>query len=460
MKRIQLFIILCVVIITYYGCRRNDLSLEDDKLVNSPTGNIELLKKAFRSDSIAFNRSGNISELNFRQSLQRVIYWEYAVIKDKSTYVPVRQLLPEGNVTENGGRFLPHRAWLVIEKDSVNNKFAFKMLTLISEKDAVDYENFDGISLTEDYFSRKAIEAVKYGDDINPFPKLEIIKLMSTGTLSLGSVCSPVVSAGKRCGPGLKCEYIKVAYVCTGNYCSDRYEWMCVRNWATLDPDNPEPVNPPYTGPWPELPGGGGSGETESNDNGNKEIIDSLQGYPCAQAILKKLPNLENKIAQWLKKTFNNSDYDLTFRAITTMSDTLDGYYFPNNAIATAQTITLNGNMLLKASQEYIIATMYHEALHSFLYMEELRLKEQFGITYTGYAKINLAGSTKFLKKHQEYSTLLSDLANAIKEFNPAISDYDAMALAKGGVISDMNTIEGSINYNHKNGKTGTKCNP
>ncbi|MGY5255555.1 hypothetical protein [Sphingobacterium spiritivorum] len=255
MKRIQLLIILYLLTIVYYGCRRNDLSLEDEKLVDSSTGNIELLKKAFRSDSIAYNRSGNISGLNFRQSLQRVIYWEYAVIKDKSTYIPVRQLLPEGNLTENGDRFLPHRAWLIIEKDSVNNKFSFKMLTLISEKGNVDYENFDGISLTEDYFSRKAIEAIKYGDDINPSPKLEIIKLMSTGTLSFGSICSPVVSAGKRCGPGLKCEYIKVAYVCTGNYCSDRYEWMCVKNWTILDPDNPEPVNPPYTGPWPEFPG-------------------------------------------------------------------------------------------------------------------------------------------------------------------------------------------------------------
>ncbi|MGJ1420139.1 hypothetical protein ACR79T_10980 [Sphingobacterium spiritivorum] len=460
MKRIQLFIILCVVIITYYGCRRNDLSLEDDKLVNSPTGNIELLKKAFRSDSIAFNRSGNISELNFRQSLQRVIYWEYAVIKDKSTYVPVRQLLPEGNVTENGGRFLPHRAWLVIEKDSVNNKFAFKMLTLISEKDTVDYENFDGISLTEDYFSRKAIEAVKYGDDINPSPKLEIIKLMSTGTLSLGSVCSPVVSAGKRCGTGLKCEYIKVAYVCTGNYCSDRYEWMCVRNWATLDPDNPEPVNPPYTGPWPELPGGGGG--TGSNEE--DKVTDNLDDYPCAKNILKLLPNLKTDIAARMNQLFGGDNFNATFSAHNFLDRNIDGDANPGNKNADPQEyeIRLDSTMLRNSTQEYILATMYHEMIHAFFFAEEKADPQTFGIKYPTIQPYNLAGVTKYkaVSGHSNMINLIQTIKQAILNFNPNFPEAKAEALAKLGIV-EINSSELQINQNEKNAtqnSSGQKC--
>lgn len=46
-----------------------------------------------------------------------------------------------------------------------------------------------------------------------------------------------------------------------------------------------------------------------------------------------------------------------------------------------------------------------------------------------------------------------------IKSFNPNISDYDALALAKGGVIKDLNSVELSVNYAHKKGTAGTKCN-
>jgi hypothetical protein len=46
----------------------------------------------------------------------------------------------------------------------------------------------------------------------------------------------------------------------------------------------------------------------------------------------------------------------------------------------------------------------------------------------------------------------------SIKSFNPNLSDYDAMALAKGGVIQNLNSVELSVNYANKQGTTGTKC--
>ncbi|MGJ1430383.1 hypothetical protein ACR79M_01920 [Sphingobacterium spiritivorum] len=420
-----------VFIINIYGCTREDYPL--DKAGDGRV-NIELLKARFHSDSIAFSKSNLQPDFNFRQSLKRRIMWDKAIYStDGFVYIPVKLSLPSNQLAtfKNGSKDYGFKVFLRIDPKA--NIPQYELLTFFPDEKS-NAKIFSGVVLTDDYFVGQTTYSI--------YPINNSLQIIENSKM--------IARLGEEA-----CARAKVGEVCVGNYCSPRYEKVCEDKGKSPFPEDiTEEVDDSEMAP------GGGGGNGNQDEEENIEIIDSLKGYPCAQEVLKKLPNLENKIAQWLKKTFNNPDYDLTFRAITTMADSLDGYYFPNNKIATAQTITLNGNMLLKASQEYIIATMYHEALHSFLYMEELRLKEQFGITYTGFTKINLAGSTKFLKKHQEYSTLLKDLANAIKEFNPAISDYDAMALAKGGVISDMNTIESSINYNHKNGKTGTKCNP
>ncbi|WP_293947039.1 MULTISPECIES: hypothetical protein [unclassified Sphingobacterium] len=45
-----------------------------------------------------------------------------------------------------------------------------------------------------------------------------------------------------------------------------------------------------------------------------------------------------------------------------------------------------------------------------------------------------------------------------IETFAPTLSEYDAMALAKGGVVSDMSSVVKSANYNHREGKAGTRC--
>lgn len=120
--------------------------------------------------------------------------------------------------------------------------------------------------------------------------------------------------------------------------------------------------------------------------------------------------------------------------------------------------------MLSKASQEYIASTMFHEALHGFLFMEEKRLEkegklDQFGILYPGFSKVDVGGQLRFVKGHSAYGTLLTDLSAAIRSFNPNLSEYDAMALAKVGVVDNMNTIENNIAYNHREGNDGTTCN-
>ncbi len=114
--------------------------------------------------------------------------------------------------------------------------------------------------------------------------------------------------------------------------------------------------------------------------------------------------------------------------------------------------------MLLSASQEYIVATMYHEVLHAFLFHEQERLGNQFPIIYSGIGGMNVSGQMKFTLNHSEFLPLLDDLANAIQQFNPNMSYSEALALAKGGVVTNLNTVENGVNISHKSGNAGTTC--
>ncbi|QQD13405.1 hypothetical protein [Sphingobacterium sp. UDSM-2020] len=449
-----------LILLTILGCSRNDLQLKDE----SNLSDIELLKADFQSDSTAFSKSANRPKLNYRQSLQRVLYWEYATKKGKSTYIPIQQYLPKGSITTSGQNFLPHRAWLVIERDSIAKSNNYKILTLISDKSVVNYTNFEGISLLEDYFTGTRIDAIKYGVDENPISQEKRAKLYALG--GWGSVCSPEPNSSMRCGPNLSCEYIKIATVCPGmtdTYCAPRYEWNCVRRLGPIDPDNPDPTGPPDPGTWPNLPGNG-SGNSPISPS-DKEIIDALDGYPCAQAVLAKIPNLENKISLWLNKMFkNNVDYNIIFRVSTALDNNVDAVWNNNNAVGTTQTISLNSKMLNTASQEYIAATMFHEVLHSFLFNEENRLKQegklsQFGILYPGWSSTDIGMQNKYVNEHSTIATTLQDLANAIKSFNPSMSSSHALTLAKGGIVSNMIQLEQDINQNYRHGGLGTKCN-
>ncbi|MFD2599489.1 hypothetical protein ACFSQ3_11045 [Sphingobacterium corticis] len=256
------------------------------------------------------------------------------------------------------------------------------------------------------------------------------------------------------------------------------------------DPDDPDwqidideipiylPTSPAPPDPSPNPPGnGGGPGhyqpdpyapvEPDYDENHTEpeppeeyfEIKDSLQGYPCAQNVLNQLPNLKNQISEWLVKEFGGQENDLVFRAVTTLPDDVDGYWNTNNQIGTMQTITLNGYMLNTASKEYILVTMYHEALHAYIYLEKTRLSpELFFAKYSEWSEINLQGVPKYVTTHSQFKNLMIHLVSAIKAYNPNISDYDAEVLAKTGVVSSMSDLDINKNKSYKDGNSGTKC--
>ena len=102
----------------------------------------------------------------------------------------------------------------------------------------------------------------------------------------------------------------------------------------------------------------------------NRHLIDSLQGFPCAQNILARLPNMNNETRTIINDVFNvNEDVNLLFKPDLSLTrDSMDGYSVRStsaNPVNFNETIFLNPWIMSNSTQEYILATMFHETLHA-----------------------------------------------------------------------------------------------
>ena len=115
--------------------------------------------------------------------------------------------------------------------------------------------------------------------------------------------------------------------------------------------------------------GGGGEGNISNFNNFN--IIDSLQGYPCAQAILLQMPSLNSEVHSILYNVFGiNEDVNLKFSIDQSYTkDSADGYTkFPGGSASFfSPTIKLNPWVLNNSTREYVFITMLHEGVHAFI---------------------------------------------------------------------------------------------
>jgi len=176
--------------------------------------------------------------------------------------------------------------------------------------------------------------------------------------------------------------------------------------------------------------------------------------------LLTQLPNLKNNIASLIKSQFvGNDDFNITFRA-KQLDSKIDGLYNPNSNNMYNSTITLNKDILLNSSKEYILVTMYHEAVHSFLNLEEKRLTPtQFAIKYPNLSRIDNNQVPRYYFNHNGFASFINKLADAIVSFNPNIPYSDAVILSKTGIVTNMTNAELLINQSYRNGTKGQKCN-
>jgi hypothetical protein len=197
--------------------------------------------------------------------------------------------------------------------------------------------------------------------------------------------------------------------------------------------------------------GGGG--------NDQSDITNSVKDS-CLKSMVQSSIDSDIKfnIKQSLNSIFNNNDdINLTFVEDISLQDSIDGtatlnaggngYQInaPHSSRLLSVLISLNGNKLPYASQEYITATILHEVLHAyFIYSQTIIDHNNMADNYIMWFK------------------------NSMLNIYPNMTINDAEALAWGGLgstwrwnntltnISRNNII--NINQNYKNGNSGSKC--
>ena len=219
-------------------------------------------------------------------------------------------------------------------------------------------------------------------------------------------------------------------------------------------------------------------------------IKDSLMNF-CAKELLKQVPNLDNDIAKILRETFDTNDcFNITFVQESLKDDT-DGntkyiYVSDKKDVIDIQ-ITLNSKMLNTATNEYILATIYHEVLHAYFNVELAKLdfdNKKFEQKYPGaiihnatglytYKERNVTKSVPYSKiefvtekkGHLQLVPFIDKLAKAIQSYNSNIPTDVAKAIARMGIVQgkDMSDWEIAYNINERTGnnnRKGTKCTP
>ncbi|NCI45274.1 hypothetical protein [Sediminibacterium soli] len=215
----------------------------------------------------------------------------------------------------------------------------------------------------------------------------------------------------------------------------------------------------------PQSGGGGGvSSETfyypgyyHSGTNGltnlpNKRIIDSLDGYPCAQnAMANSIFNYNgicDEIYSLLMGTFNvSSSVDLIYKVDNslTMSDLLNGYadsiHFLNDPFTYSERVYLNPWVLKNSSQEFTVSVLIHEGMHAVIdywrkqqrygYIDSVQFKNMFPI-FWDYNRVRTG--TELSQHSQMAEGYIGQFKHFLSGFNSNISDSMATALAWMGL--------------------------
>lgn len=268
------------------------------------------------------------------------------------------------------------------------------------------------------------------------------------------------------------------------------------------DEDNYQPGEPTcfFNGTCNDVGGGNSGGGTSPTDPCTNSTTYSKSGarvmtgcdvpidqiadkYPCAKAVLAEIPTLKSDIADLINKTFNaNTNNRIVFKdgEPSKFTDSLDGIT-NTDATGISSVIELNPKMLLNATNEYILATMYHEALHATLRIEQRRLGfDNFKLTYPAvnicYDRDdpgNLDKTTYKIFEDSQYKPLADGashrtmaqyytdcLTSSIIKYNPNIPEATARIMARSGIIQ-LTYEESLINNAEKTGSStaaGAKC--
>lgn len=216
-------------------------------------------------------------------------------------------------------------------------------------------------------------------------------------------------------------------------------------NDVTITPDNPydpswPPLNPPNYPPSSPNPSSPSPSNPPNNGDPNPQDVVININNPCIRAgVIKALnENVKSKIRTLMTNTFMaNSEINLDFSS----------YQFPANGNAPladaattpwnatnllSQQISFNENVLPNKSEQYIVATVYHEILHAY---------------FANLFQIDQEGRFIVPQDHEYMATnYIYILSDDLQSMYPGMSDTDAWALAWGGLerTSSYNLLSAS----------------
>ena len=226
-----------------------------------------------------------------------------------------------------------------------------------------------------------------------------------------------------------------------------------------------------------------GAGLMRSDGTKVEEKVDDDLTNPCAKAVLEQAKTLNSEISNILGMFGSDDNYNIRIHNKSFAMDSEHkgdvAYTIPKGSISgNVHTldcdIYLNDDIISSASQEYILATIYHEVIHSYLIYELQTLGEKaFNRKYPSvYSKEFFVGNRKQKKMyvliddkqhHNKFSNFIESLAQSIMSFpGTQISLETARAMAKVGVVENesLSERENYLNNQQKLGKSGIPCKP
>lgn len=269
-----------------------------------------------------------------------------------------------------------------------------------------------------------------------------------------------------------KCVYRTFTVGCPAGYsdCQPLSQTVSECNWQE---EGGNPTQMEFCNPLICDGGDGGGGlDIPEPENINQDIISELQGYPCAQNLVQQLPTLKNDLATSMRQIFaNNKNYNITFRPKPGLGTT-DGETFSTSSTEFNSfnvIINLNDQVLLNATKEYIIVTMYHEVIHAFLSYEKFRLgniafQEQYPGVIVGYDYApngDVINRFTYIDGHQQLIPFLTTLQNILSQYNPNLPHDVIVAMSRAG-ITTLTPQQSVLNSNERNtllgNSQGTQC--
>jgi hypothetical protein len=180
----------------------------------------------------------------------------------------------------------------------------------------------------------------------------------------------------------------------------------------------------------------------------NQSIIDSLNGYPCAQQILANInDSIRSEVEDVLLGVFGqNNNINLTYKVDNNLTkDSLENGYTPRYTGGGVdwyeQNIFLNPWVLQNSAKEYTATVFVHEGIHAVIdywrtryfqnAIDSTTLKNMFPIFWE-YNRVR--GQVELAEHEQIANAYVNKIADFVKLLNPNVTDEMAKALGWKGL--------------------------